>query len=339
MQASSTASLRHAEYYLSVLRQSEHLYTQGREGQGQALKLFDAEWPNIKAAQRWTASTAGQNDEASRLCGDFPNAGPNLLDLRLDPHERIRWSRAALKSARRLKRRESEYAALTTLGRAFTIPRMTHRAIVLQQKALEIALGAGNRKVECSALINLGLAWYISGISRGKHQAREAQREVEYALGYFDQALSNIRQIPDRSKDDRKSEANALGNIGHAWHRLGDPMRAIRCYEEQLAIAEGVGDRRIESQALGSLGIVYKFLRCFEEAGKFYERQLAIARELGDRFGEAGAIYNLGLALYETSHSAQALIQAEAALGIFEQVSPPNAVRVREQIARWRGDQ
>ena len=94
----------------------------------------------------------------------------------------------------------------------------------------------------------------------------------------------------------RRSEANALGNLGIAYHSLGDHRRAIEFHKQALAIAREIGDRVGEGNALGSLGIAYCSLGEYGRAIEFHEQDLAIAREIGDRVGEGNALGNLGTA-------------------------------------------
>ncbi len=54
----------------------------------------------------------------------------------------------------------------------------------------------------------------------------------------------------------RHGGAIALGNLGNAYADLSEPARALRVYEDQLAIVRIIGDRRGEANALGNLGLV-----------------------------------------------------------------------------------
>ena len=65
---------------------------------------------------------------------------------------------------------------------------------------------------------------------------------------------------------------------------------------------------------------------------------MQIAREIGDRLGEANALFNSALALDQLGDRPAAIARAEAALKIYEAIESPNASRVRDQLAKWRGE-
>ena len=58
---------------------------------------------------------------------------------------------------------------------------------------------------------------------------------------------------------------------------------------------------------------------------EYYEQLLAIAREIGDRRVEGNALFNMSLALDELGDLAQAILNAEAPLKIYEQIESPYA--------------
>ena len=61
-----------------------------------------------------------------------------------------------------------------------------------------------------------------------------------------------------------------------------------------------------------------------------------IARETGDRRSEGNALWNMALALGQLEDRAQAMIHAEAALAIYEQIESPHADMVRNRLAEWK---
>src|SRR5438105_4867983 len=96
------ARLRHALYYMSVLREADEFYRQGGESSSHGLQLFNAEWTNIQIAQERLSEYTDLDETSSRYCSEYPRGGSYLLNLRQYPRDRIRWLRSALKAARRL---------------------------------------------------------------------------------------------------------------------------------------------------------------------------------------------------------------------------------------------
>ncbi|MFZ0888558.1 MAG: tetratricopeptide repeat protein [Candidatus Binataceae bacterium] len=114
------------------------------------------------------------------------------------------------------------------------------------------------------------------------------------------------------------------------------PRELIDWLVAALGAARRLGDRGAEDNALGNLGNAYHSLGDYRRAIEFHERSLAISREIGDREGEAAALYNSALALDPLSDRAQAIARAEAALKIYEQIESPHAATVRKALAEWR---
>jgi tetratricopeptide (TPR) repeat protein len=110
-------------------------------------------------------------------------------------------------------------------------------------------------------------------------------------IHWLDAAVSSAREIGDR-----RGEGNALGNLGNAYHLLGETHKAIEFYEQIIVIHRENGDRRGEGRDLGNLGNAYAALGETRKAIQFHEQALLIDRETGDRRGEGAVLSNLGLA-------------------------------------------
>ncbi len=94
------ASLRHATHYQRVARRAGNLYAKGGRAMTRGLTLFEAEWANIQAGQRWAEASASHDRAAARLCSAYPDAATDCLALRQHPRERVRWLQAGLDAAR-----------------------------------------------------------------------------------------------------------------------------------------------------------------------------------------------------------------------------------------------
>jgi tetratricopeptide (TPR) repeat protein len=348
----------HARHYQELLSVANDLYHRGGDEVLRGLGLFDQERTNIEAGHAWAAEQAGSDEVAAELCITYPDIGIYLLDLRQHPHERIQWLEAMLASTRRLKWRAAEGNALGNLGLAYADLGETRRAIEFLEQYLDIARETGDRISEGNALCNLGLAYADLGethraielyeqslaIARETGDRRSEGNalcnlglayadlgETRRAIEFYEQHLAIAREIGDR-----RSEGVALGNLGLAYVDLGETRRAIEFHEQSLAIARKTGDCRGEGGALGNLGLAYAQLGETRRAFELYEQYLATARDTGDRRNEGNALWNMALALDRLEDRAQAMIFAEAALVIREQIEDPNAEKVREQLAKWK---
>jgi tetratricopeptide (TPR) repeat protein len=293
---------RHAKHYLQVLDRADALYKQGGAALLEGLRRFDLEWENFQAGQAWAAERAEADEEAAKLCSEYPDGGAYFLPLRLPSRERIVWLESALAAARRLGNRAAEGSHLNNLGLAYWEQGDARRAIGCHERNLEMARESGDRRAEGNAHGNLGIAY-------------EALGEPRRAIEHYEQDLQIAREIGNR-----RGEGNALGNLGNAYMALGEPRRAIEHHERNLQLAREIGDRRGEVHALGNLGKAHAALGEPRRAIEYYEQDLQLAREIGDRRGEANALGSLGLAYADLGDARRAVEHHEQDLRIAREI-------------------
>jgi tetratricopeptide (TPR) repeat protein len=143
-----------------------------------------------------------------------------------------------------------------------------------------------------------------------------------HALGELRKAIEFHEQQLEITRElgDRGGEGIALGNLGNAYYALGEARRAIELYEEQLVIVRETGDRRGEGAALTNLGAAHAGLGETRKAIEFYEQDLAIAREIGDRRMEGVVLGNLGIAYRKLGETRKAIEFYEQDLAIAREI-------------------
>ena len=94
------AHYHHAKYYIKVAETSDELYKQGGKNMMQGLTLFDSEWVQVQAGQKWAVAKINVGKEIAELVMLYPNASALCLDLRLLPRLRISWLHSAVDAAR-----------------------------------------------------------------------------------------------------------------------------------------------------------------------------------------------------------------------------------------------
>jgi tetratricopeptide (TPR) repeat protein len=144
-------------------------------------------------------------------------------------------------------------------------------------------------------------------------------------------------RIITREIGDRQAEGNILGCLGIAYTKLDEGLNAIEFFEQQLLITYEIGDRRGEGIALCNIGIAYAELGEIRKAIEHFDEALVIDREIGNRRGEAANLFNSALALDKVGERVQAISRAEAALNIYEVLKIPGADKVRAQLEEWKG--
>ncbi len=296
------AHIRHAKYYLQVLKLANQLYLQGGDGVLSGLGVFDRDWENIRLGQDWTAQQSTKAKEAAEICAAYPNAGAYCLNLRLYPAQRITWLEASLEANQNLGNRKGEGVSLGNLGNAHAALGNLRKATQYYENALAIDHEIGDRVGEGADLHNLGLAYASLG-------------DYQKAIEYYEQALTIDREVGEQ-----RGEEAAIGNLGNAYAALGNLHKANELYEQALVIAREIGDRREEGNALGSLGLTHIDLGNVRKAIEFFEQALVIYREIGDRRGEGKALGNLGLSYSALGNVSKAIEFYEQSLIIARKI-------------------
>ncbi|BAY22589.1 TPR repeat-containing protein [Calothrix sp. NIES-2100] len=170
-----------------------------------------------------------------------------------------------------------------------------------------LAQTSADRKAEAHRLLADSL------LQQGIEQYQTSQFEA--ALQSWQQALIIYRQIKDRL-----GEGNALGNLGLAYHALGDYTKAIDYQQQRLAITREIKDRKGEGAALGNLGIAYQALGDYTKAIDYLQQTLAIAREIKDRLGEGNTLGNLGIAYHALGDYTKAIDYLQQTLAIAREI-------------------
>lgn len=144
-------------------------------------------------------------------------------------------------------------------------------------------------------------------------------------LGDIGRAIDFYNQSLDISREtgDRVNEWRTLLNMGVIHKDLDDPRDALELYERALAFFREIGDRRNEGNALGNIGVVYEDLGESMLAIELHERRLVIAHEIGDRLGEAAAFANLGRAYYNLNYPRRAIKFYKRQLAIAREIAAP----------------
>lgn len=282
--------LRHATYYQEILGRLDRLLERGDNSSSTAVNRFFEEWPNIAVAQRWAAQHASEDPHAARLCAVFPIAGKYLLDLLLEPLERVQWLEAALCAWQLMPSAVDEAALIGNLAYALYDAGKEEQALEYAERYVDLAHHRKDDLAEAKALGIFGMLLRTTG-KLAKARTIHLQ---ELRLG--------------RATGDKRTESSALGHLGIICRLQGKVKRAIKLHYAQLTHCRISGDRVNEGSALGNLGHCYRLLGDDLRSIDLLKQRLSIARELGDRRGEAIASWHLGLT-YEANGDLQSAIE------------------------------
>jgi tetratricopeptide (TPR) repeat protein len=162
-----------------------------------------------------------------------------------------------------------------------------------------------------------------------KMQDKKEKANILKELGTIHSLLSEERKAIKyyeqalaiaREVGDRRGEGRILGNLGNAYQRRGETRKAIEYYEKALSITHQIGDRKGEGDALGGIGYAYYILDESRKAIEFNEQALLINREIRDRRREVWALVNLGLAYADLGETRKAIEYYEKALAMAREI-------------------
>ena len=150
----------------------------------------------------------------------------------------------------------------------------------------------------------------------------EQQRDVAQRLGW-------PRQL-----------ANALGNLGSAYHRLGDYDKALPLLREAERRFADLGDQRQQQMWLGNVGNVLLDSGEYAQSIPIYTRAAALAREIGDPYWIAWWEYDLASAYTHLGNFDEAERHNNEALRLKRSIDAPDFYPVVNQadIASGRGN-
>lgn len=357
MSNSREAAYRHAQHYETILRRLNSSYKRdGRTASGVLSKLT-FEWNNIENGFQWAKENAPTDEAAAKLCSFYPNAGTYLLHLILPFPTRIHWLETGLDAARMTGDSALESFHLNNLGEAHYFAGNHLLARDYYRQAMAINLLLDDYRNLAQALANLGV------VSAGLREYADARDYFEKALSIFietgdrrglatvygdlgntyknegnlDKALDFYQKRLEISCqiDERRSEAQALNSIGSIHKKKNDFKSAEKFYESALIIARRIGDRRLQSNALANLGSVRKLSGQIELALDSYRQQLNLSVEIDYRRGKALAYWNISLILYQLGDFSEAIINANEAADIYENLNNSLAEQIRGEIIKW----
>ncbi|WP_169514787.1 AfsR/SARP family transcriptional regulator [Actinomadura atramentaria] len=176
----------------------------------------------------------------------------------------------ALDRFRRCGDAEGEAEALNTSGIVYWHQGRYADADARLHAALDLYIRLGNRRGQQIVLNNFG--------------------DVQKEFGNYDAALSYFLQAKTLVEMRRQHLGIWLNNVASVYQKKGQHAQAVEHYREALVIYGEIGDRRSESDALTNIGECLAELGRDGEALIHQQKALALARELADRFVEARAL-------------------------------------------------
>ena len=182
--------------------------------------------------------------------------------------------------------------------------------------ALEWALGSGEPQLALELAAALGRFWWVRGPAEG--------------LAWLERGLSRTEGAPLV----RAAALDAAG--GSAWF-LGDHERALRLFEEGLAIYRELEDRQGIGEMLNRLGPPLGAAGRHDEADRVVEEAASIHRELGNLSELSLSLQILGANAFERGDLDKGISLLEESITLARKSGDvPGAHLLRRQLDRGR---
>lgn len=152
-------------------------------------------------------------------------------------------------------------------------------------------------------------------------QSLQLMGKISYHLGNYPQALSHYQEsMRDYQKiDDRKKEAELLGDIGLLYYYNKRTDQTLAFYTQALHIYKDLKDENGIANILGRIGHLYEKQQQYDSAYVYQERALAIYQKTQNKNGLAKIHENLGSILEDKEQYANAQDHFEQALQLYEE--------------------
>jgi CHAT domain-containing protein len=250
----------------------------------------------------------GMNDDVLKLLASEPQP-PSSGDLAV---QRERLGGVAYSALRKFPEAERElgaaeqlcavtdYPACADVVRARAVLAMGHshyaEAQGLFEHVLASARSRGNEFQEANALLDL--SW-----------SADEQTHFDEALDWANDAhrVSTERDFADVAQ-------MALGNMGWAYYKLGDPDKAEGMLAEAKNQAERLGDVASHVGWLTTAGYVYMDARDFKVAEQSFQQSLMLAQQINSRGDIVNALIALAFVSEQTNKLDDAKRYADEAL-------------------------
>jgi DNA-binding SARP family transcriptional activator len=160
--------------------------------------------------------------------------------------------------------------------------------------------------------------------------------KIMQRLGHYREALGHARRALALfgQAGYRPGQARALNNVGWYHALLGDHQQALLRSRQALSLQRELGDRCGEANTWDTLGYSHHHLGQHAKSTNCYQQAISLFAELGDRTGQAETLTHYGDIRSEAGSRRAAIAVWRQALRILEELSHPDADRVRDKLNR-----
>lgn len=287
-----------AFYYFGILQNANELYRDDEDALESALNLFDLDWFNIQAGQKWSAQKSSEDAKIAKLCGDYCKEARVLMPMRHTTEECIEWNESALAASRESENIESEKNNLLSLGMQLHSLGHYDKAIEYLDDAQSLSCRLGHIADEKKSLDLLGQCC----VSTGK---------FERAIECFAKVLEFVRLEGKASK-----EMEVLHMLAQACFKGSDFERAELNFKLSLEKAQKSGNKEFQVQVLDELGHLCTTVKKYQTAITYLKEAKTLAHQANLKTKEMNILENLSTAYMQAGKHKKSIECLNGALEI-----------------------
>lgn len=287
-----------AIYYHDILKDANELYENDEDALESALNLFDLDWFNIQAGQKWASQKSSEDAKIAKLCGDYCKEARVLMPMRHTTEECIEWNETALAASRESENTESEKNNLLSLGIQLHSLGHYDKAIEYLEEAQELSNKLGHVADEKKSLDLLGQCCLSTG-------------NYERAMECFTKVLEFVRLEGKTSK-----EMEVLHMLAQACYKGNNLERAELNFKLALEKAQKSGNKGVQVQILDELGQLCTTVKKFQTAITFLKEGKTLANQANLKTKAMNILENLSMAYMQSGKHKKAIESLDGALEI-----------------------
>lgn len=287
-----------AFYYHGILSEANELYKNDEDALESALNLFDLDWFNIQAGQKWAAQKSSEDAKIAKLCGDYCKEARVLMPMRHTTDECIEWNESALVASRESENIESEKNNLLSLGIQLHSLGHYDKAIEYLEDAQALSCKLGHVADEKKSLDLLGQCCLSTG-------------NFERAIECFAKVLEFVRLEGKASK-----EMEVLHMLAQACFKDNNLERAELNFKLALEKAQKLGNKEFQVRILDELGRLCTTVKKYKTAITYLKEGKTLAHQANLKTKEMNILESLSMAYMQSSKHKKAIDCLDGALEI-----------------------
>lgn len=144
----------------------------------------------------------------------------------------------------------------------------------------------------------------------------DLDNQLDSSLYYFEKTIALAKEMKDTVM-----EANALGNIGVAYHARGFLQPALNYHLAAARLREATSSKQYLGKSYNNIGLLYRIKKDYPKAMEYLNKSLEIKQKDGDEAGIVTTLMNIGSCFQHIGQYDSALAYARNGLTLAKKIN------------------